>query len=85
MTRSIAGLSVGLTTGLALLALSSTSVLALEAAVAPNVSAATAIAAATSFDPNFKPTAGVRRPAGESSRARMRSANASSVASSAAE
>lgn len=45
MTRSIAGLSVGLTTGLALLALSSTSVLALEAAVAPNVSAATAIAA----------------------------------------
>ena len=29
MTRSIAGLSVGLTTGLALLALSSTSVLAL--------------------------------------------------------
>ncbi|MCA0368710.1 MAG: M14 family metallopeptidase [Proteobacteria bacterium] len=45
MTRSIAGLSIGLTAGLALLALSSTSVLALEAAVAPSVSAATAIAA----------------------------------------
>ena len=45
----------------------------------------TAIAAAASFDPNFKPTAGVSRPAGESSRARMRSANASSVARRAAE
>ena len=47
--------------------------------------ATTVIAAAAIFDPNFNPTAGVSRPAGESALARMKSAKASRVASSDAE